>query len=218
MHRETHHDPCSCVPEIINVILNGVSSNSVAGAKGTDDPDLQPIFTRLDEFKSSQEDREIMLVVSTADGFFTNTAKVVERFQPYQDHLNLTYLVHETGTAKSRYLRVSDIVSTIRAIENEEHVELGAEATLLVLEWSQISLAKLRQSQGKHIVRSNVTAYRNGCKIKEKADCNDTPAVNDRITDQDPQTRVYRFFQTSDGVTNGSGMPKFKELEEQRMP
>lgn len=204
---------CQCHPAELYHTLNGVSSNAIGGLQSAEASSFRELFDQLDDLAASDDRGEIMLLVSTVDGLFTNSHHIVSLFSPYSSSLNLTYVVYEPESTVTRYFPMSEIISTLLKIQNKLHVDNEADTVLLAREWALVSLGKLVQSQGKNIVR-HVVHGRNVADITDTSNATGPMNMEKHITTQPPGVRVYRYFRT--GGTEQ--IPEFAPSEEKRQP
>jgi len=211
VHCSTHF--CQCLPTELYYTINGVSSNSTGGMQSADVWAYRELFDQLNEFAASDSPGEIMLVVSTPDGFFTNSHHILSLFSPYSGTLNLTFVVYQPDLAAPRYFRMSEILDTLVKIQEKQPVDDEADVVLLAREWALVSLGKLAQSQGKYVVGS-VARGRNVVDIETIDNTTSLTTSGKSVTTQDPGIRVYRYFRT--GGTDQD--PVFAPSEEKRQP
>jgi hypothetical protein len=129
VHRRIHKN-CACNPSKHSIFMNGMSSNNSAAANSSERAAFKPVVDILDTLKATKEQGEILFVVSTADGFFTNPMSFNTFFQPF-NNLNITYIITETENNPPRVLKVSDILQAISEInmgikkDDDGHVFVG---------------------------------------------------------------------------------------------
>ena len=178
IHRR-YHSGCHCTPEEHRIILNGVSSNLTTNA--ADRTQLDQLTQILHNFSVSVDRRQIILIVSTADGFWTNVYSFARFFAPFRA-LNMTYMIHE-GSGRYRAHAVVDVLLAIKDVLRRSG---AGETHDLVRQWIQISYAKLFQQQGSRSVKTVVMQQRNTTIID--ADSSSCPSLR-----MDAGMRVVRL-------------------------
>ena len=123
------------MPVLSEYYLNGVSSNT----QGDLDREARYAFDSIADTLQGHEPGQIMFVVSTADGLWTNIQTFKDYFSPYK-HLDLVYCVHE-AEGRYRLLGVSDLIDAIDDVL--QRVRIISPAHLLVSEWNEIAIHKL---------------------------------------------------------------------------
>ncbi|KAK7902859.1 hypothetical protein LTR67_002505 [Exophiala xenobiotica] len=199
----TSHRGCTCAFQEHSIVLNGVSSNNSATANSTTAPRMQELVKKLRQLKIGGLQQEILLTVSTNDGFFTNPTSFITFFGEFTS-LQLTYIIHDIKGKPPRVFKIQDIIQAIREIHNA--VRKSNDAHALIREMLIIAVGKLIQTKGMLIVRGQ-TFGRNSAQLTPLDDLEGTE--EDDFTLNDPSPRYYRAFQVSD--QNGKPILRFRE-------
>lgn len=204
VHRESH--ACLCNPVIHDILLNGVASNTNAGASSAALSRIQELRDTLADLSGTPVGGIVTIVVSSVDGLWTNVYGFANFFSAYVQKIPLTYLIHE-GNASYQQFSVLDIFHAIQDVLRgplSKHQEPESESHQLVRQWITIAYNKHQQREGNVSVRAVMTQQRNTSVIDITSE---QPLIH-----VDSATRVTRIIRS--GGTDFD--PLFRQEEEKR--
>lgn len=127
--------------DFISIVLNGYSSNYNISTS-TRRKELAQLRKTLDTLEASLTARsqEVLMSISSQDGFFTNIAGIYDFFRVYVN-INLTLMVFDGGQSYSLH-PIKDLVAAIWSVRYDDELVPDNPHQVLVLEWIGISVSK----------------------------------------------------------------------------